>query len=236
MPEESHRGPRGTNEMKGRAFQADELGLLADIHAAPRDDAPRLIYADWLQDDGQPAYAEFIRLQIEAERARADKTAAPRLSPREDELLGLHRDEWSRPRLKAAPGSWGAFCRGLPVYEVPLPCQDYRSRLSQLHRFGSPRHCLHLCFGAGDEETAEAAARHPLVGRVHRITVSCGWRFSHEATRDPERYFLPLLQALAASPRMAALECVSITRAEDSPGVSDLARRVLGASVVLEVG
>lgn len=39
--------------------------LLKDILAAPDDDGPRLICADWLADNGQPDRAEFIRLQIQ---------------------------------------------------------------------------------------------------------------------------------------------------------------------------
>jgi len=35
--------------------------FLEDIIAHPRDDAPRLIYADWLDDHGQGERAEFIR-------------------------------------------------------------------------------------------------------------------------------------------------------------------------------
>ena len=37
--------------------------FLAAIKAAPDDDAPRLELADWLEEDGQPERAEFIRVQ-----------------------------------------------------------------------------------------------------------------------------------------------------------------------------
>ncbi len=39
--------------------------LLAAIIAHPEEDAPRLMYADWLDDNGQPERAEFIRVQCE---------------------------------------------------------------------------------------------------------------------------------------------------------------------------
>ncbi len=39
--------------------------LLAEVIASPGDDAPRLIFADWLQDHGQEKRAEHIRIQIE---------------------------------------------------------------------------------------------------------------------------------------------------------------------------
>jgi uncharacterized protein (TIGR02996 family) len=43
---------------------ADEDALLTAIAAAPLDDAPRLVYADWLQDRGQDAKAEYIRAVV----------------------------------------------------------------------------------------------------------------------------------------------------------------------------
>lgn len=39
----------------------DEDALLAAIAAAPDDDAPRLVYADWLQERGADAKAEYLR-------------------------------------------------------------------------------------------------------------------------------------------------------------------------------
>lgn len=43
----------------------DRDALLAAILAQPKEDTPRLVYADWLEENGQPERAEFIRLQIE---------------------------------------------------------------------------------------------------------------------------------------------------------------------------
>jgi uncharacterized protein (TIGR02996 family) len=39
--------------------------LLAAVLSAPDEDAPRLVYADWCDENGQPGRAEFIRLQVE---------------------------------------------------------------------------------------------------------------------------------------------------------------------------
>lgn len=45
--------------------------LLAAIAANPDDDLPRLVYADWLDENGQPERAEFIRVSCrEAELKR----------------------------------------------------------------------------------------------------------------------------------------------------------------------
>jgi uncharacterized protein (TIGR02996 family) len=39
--------------------------FLQDIIAHPADDTPRLVFADWLDDNGQPERAEFIRIQCQ---------------------------------------------------------------------------------------------------------------------------------------------------------------------------
>jgi uncharacterized protein (TIGR02996 family) len=58
------------------------------------DDTPRLVFADWLQEHGEEARAEFIRCQIEAARLpkrERDKSAAAK---RAAELLKIHEAEW----------------------------------------------------------------------------------------------------------------------------------------------
>jgi uncharacterized protein (TIGR02996 family) len=42
---------------------SQDAGFLQDIVAHPEDDTPRLIYADWLEDHGDPDRAAFIRVQ-----------------------------------------------------------------------------------------------------------------------------------------------------------------------------
>jgi uncharacterized protein (TIGR02996 family) len=71
---------------------SDDDALLAAIRQAPDDDAPRLIYADWLDENGQPERADFIRVQIEL--ARQD---SPELRKREAELLSAHHEAISGP-------------------------------------------------------------------------------------------------------------------------------------------
>jgi uncharacterized protein (TIGR02996 family) len=75
---------------------SDADGLLQDILEHPDDDAPRLVYADWLEEHGDPDRAEFIRVQIEAARLRQEKAHRPALQERWWKLLGKHKDEWLR--------------------------------------------------------------------------------------------------------------------------------------------
>jgi uncharacterized protein (TIGR02996 family) len=47
------------------------LALLRAICAAPDDDTPRLVAADWLEEHGDPDRAAFIRIQCELARLEA---------------------------------------------------------------------------------------------------------------------------------------------------------------------
>lgn len=71
--------------------------FLAEIRERPDDDFPRLQFADWLEENGEPERAEFIRVQCElAKRIRVDLPARePRLQPLADvaaDVLADHAD------------------------------------------------------------------------------------------------------------------------------------------------
>jgi uncharacterized protein (TIGR02996 family) len=50
----------------------DGEALIRSILAAPADDAPRLVYADWLDEQGRGEDAEFVPLQVELARLWLD--------------------------------------------------------------------------------------------------------------------------------------------------------------------
>jgi uncharacterized protein (TIGR02996 family) len=70
---------------------SDREPFLAAIIRRPDDDLPRLIFADYLDDTGDGARAEFIRLQCAA--ARGERVAESRIC----ELENANRDEWLAP-------------------------------------------------------------------------------------------------------------------------------------------
>ena len=78
----------------------------------PEDDTPRLIFADWLDDEGRGARAEFIRVQVERARLPQWDARQVRLRLREGELLKQHGRKWKRelPTIKGI--TWGEFRRG----------------------------------------------------------------------------------------------------------------------------
>jgi uncharacterized protein (TIGR02996 family) len=92
-----------------------DAAFLRSIIAAPDDDLPRLVYADWLDENGDPDRAELIRVQCELAKMPDHDPRRRSLEDREHELLGEHEVGW----LSGLPGyiqEW-EWRRGF-VYEV----------------------------------------------------------------------------------------------------------------------
>ncbi|HEY1065655.1 MAG TPA: TIGR02996 domain-containing protein, partial [Pirellulales bacterium] len=97
-----------------------EAAFLAAIDVDPLDDARRLIYADWLDEQGEPAAAEFLRAELDLANA---SPAADDLAPRRERLWQAWATvdrrrfhEFTQPRrMRANPTSYPA---GWPVKSV----------------------------------------------------------------------------------------------------------------------
>src|SRR5262245_14232132 len=63
-----------------------ETAFLHSIVEDPDDDAPRLIFADWLDEHGRPDKAAFVRLEVEYSR---EPKSSLRHAEVRDELLRL---------------------------------------------------------------------------------------------------------------------------------------------------
>lgn len=75
----------------------DDLALLETIREAPNDDVPRLIYADWLEENGDADRAEFIRVQIELTNMPDNDPRRRDFSERERQLLNNNYHKWVKP-------------------------------------------------------------------------------------------------------------------------------------------
>ncbi len=95
--------------------------LLQAILDRPADDTPRQIYSDWLEDHGEDARAEFIRVQIELAWMTLYDRRRPALLRREYELFARHGNAWSAPLVGRAV-RW-EFRRGF-VEHVKLTVQQ----------------------------------------------------------------------------------------------------------------
>ena len=95
---------------------ADEF--LRAITADADADAPRLAFADWLDESGDAARAEFIRVQCALAALPRGVSDYHPLRERERALLEQHGEEWLRPIRALArlpedpqPGGWRVFLR-----------------------------------------------------------------------------------------------------------------------------
>jgi uncharacterized protein (TIGR02996 family) len=76
----------------------DESAFIAAVRDSPEDDGPRLVYADWLDEQGDPelaARAEFIRVQCGLAHLPAGHPEKPGLFVRERAILHRHRMRWA---------------------------------------------------------------------------------------------------------------------------------------------
>jgi uncharacterized protein (TIGR02996 family) len=112
--------------------------LLGQALEALDDLAPRLVYADWLEEQGDPA-AELIRTQCRAVAAPPDEAQA--LHARAAELIASHHGAWIAPlgtwlRVDEVPFARGMLTRiyGAAGLYAQRATQDVL--LSVLRRFG----------------------------------------------------------------------------------------------------
>lgn len=81
--------------------------FLSAIRAAPTDDLPRMVAADWLEENGEPERAEFVRVQCEI----AKSGPTPLLLYRENELFS------------PGVGVWESFRDRYPEFVILTPSQ-----------------------------------------------------------------------------------------------------------------
>jgi uncharacterized protein (TIGR02996 family) len=100
---------------------SDEARLLRRVLEHPDDDGPRLVYADWLDERGDPR-GEFIRLQLALARLPPGHPDRPDLVRRERLLTRQHLPAWSRGLIGIARRC--SFRRGF-VEAVTLPASAF---------------------------------------------------------------------------------------------------------------
>ena len=161
------------------------------------DDTPRLAVADWLDEHGDHARAEFIRVQCELEPIR-DKYEIPRameLHAKENELL--RNGEW----LGAMPKEWNGLIVGISVEFRRGFADILRLSAKMFLEHGEAIRALHPtirravihCLNGWGERLAAAAA---LAG-LAELELACWY-----ADND--------MKALAASPHLAELQVLEL--------------------------
>jgi uncharacterized protein (TIGR02996 family) len=185
------------------------------IRAAPDDDGPRLVYADWLEENGEPARAEFIRVQCARARLPAGDARAGDLNGRAQALLAENWEAWVGLLRRVAGRSAGLtgetwilgdyhpdgrwrFRRGF-VEELSLTPDVLLEHADEL--FGvAPLRRLNL-WRAGP--SVPALARLPHLAGVEALEFSDPWDNLVRADG---------MAALAASPHLRRLTSLNLSR------------------------
>src|SRR5262249_52162165 len=92
-------------------FSNEELAVLSAIHADPATDAPRLIYADWLEERGNPL-GELIRLQCGLALVKS---------------RGIESDQAMANREKELEYQFKEIWRGMPLYQRGMVAPQLRN-------------------------------------------------------------------------------------------------------------
>src|SRR5262245_50639277 len=118
---------------------AAEQPFLDAILARYHDDGPRLVYADFLDETGDPAdaaKAELIRVQVALAKLPEDHPRRPELANREDELKLAYREVWTAHLAGLAVGA--EFRRGVPD-AVTVEAEVFLTHGDELFRRGPIR-------------------------------------------------------------------------------------------------
>jgi uncharacterized protein (TIGR02996 family) len=169
--------------------------LLQAIHADPDDLAPRLAYADWLEENGgeaERARAAFIRLQAELERLRKGKKRSS-LEKRANEMIAANAD-WTNPVTKKGLADRPVFRRGF-LHGVSISATRFTKVGAKLFK-AAPTLRAVIFPDASNE--LNWLSKSPLLERLAEIDVS---KMCRCGTCPIERD----LQALFASPHLGGL-------------------------------
>src|SRR5262245_27532531 len=90
----------------------DEQPFLDAIFARYHDDGPRLVYADFLEDSGDAARAELVRVQLALARMNEEHPRRVELADRENELHNAVRTRWAEELGGLV--EYAEFRRGVP--------------------------------------------------------------------------------------------------------------------------
>jgi len=145
-------------------MRREEAAFLEQICTEPDDDASRLIFADWLDDRGDPR-GQFIRVQIALSRMPDDAPGRNALQHRESALLSMHRDKWSAPLRGIACSS--EFSRGF-IDTVNVEGRVFLRRHEELFRLAPIRNIRFLDVGSSLGKLMNC----PELARLTGITIS----------------------------------------------------------------
>ena len=174
----------------------EEAAFLNAIFANPDDDAPRLIYADWLEERDDPK-GEFIRLQckhanqwFQALSISGDKDCA-----RMEYLEKTHGASWVQQAPKLPGLNWRLW-RGFPSW---IHVQSWQALSQHLQVIFQAAPVEYLTIERLNLAGARALAKSPYLERIRVLDLAYGAIGT-----------LGALRALLASPALAKLQTLRL--------------------------
>jgi uncharacterized protein (TIGR02996 family) len=149
---------------------SDREALLRTIFENPDDDAPRLVYADWLDENKDALQAAFIRVQVDLAKLGRD-------NPRERELRTRERELWRTvSRWRFLPRRWAVatlemFRRGFFAYWRGT-VGDFLAEAAELWRDGPPESGLIYAEFQRDAARLPVLAKCPALACFRRLTLA----------------------------------------------------------------
>jgi uncharacterized protein (TIGR02996 family) len=201
---------------------SDHHAFMQAILANPDEDAPRLIYADWLEEQGNYDRAEFIRVQCARVQLPPRDPLRKEFAKRERDLLFRHAEEWRNGLPPLSHLVWRFWERGcmaaVQVNQVAALCH-------QAEMIFSVAPVQTLIFWNIDDDTAGRLAQEPFLERIRRFTVRGGsltWRGVRllaesrflaslkELRLEHQRMGDNAVETLAQSPNLAGLQSLCL--------------------------
>jgi uncharacterized protein (TIGR02996 family) len=150
---------------------SDHDAFRAAICATPEDDALRLVYADFLEENGDPDYAAFIRAQIDLARCDPWEPFAVLCRWRRPDWLIGNPFRRTLPPVDGFNLEWHAhaFQRGLG-WSLNIRSLFAWEKLERIILAGAPVGEVHL-WGAPTLDDWRQFAASPLVPRLRRVSL-----------------------------------------------------------------
>jgi uncharacterized protein (TIGR02996 family) len=191
-----------------------EQAFLQAIRETPDEDAPRLIYADWLEEQGgaaRAARAAFIRLQCRLVDLPDEDPVRDRLEDEAADLLAEYQAEWTQP-LSGIAEDW-RFSRGF-VEHIRIRGDNLLSHAEHLFDI-APLRSLHVQIHRSDVPHLAACPQLHWVSTLD---------FSRCQLNDRA------LQYLLTSPHLERLSALNLDGNDiNTPGIQTLIRSPLFA-------
>lgn len=182
-----------------------EQAFTADVAERPDDDAPCLIYADWLQDNGDPDRAEFIRTQCElaGKRVVGGRGRRAELQRRVDVLFQEHGGRWARAFGDWCPDHLSGWSRGLPDHVRLGPTLTAAAQRLPALVAAAPIQGAFLDLRSMSAGEGAALAACPALARLRRLTL---WGdLGGGNSQDERQRYCDELRALLRSPHLRQL-------------------------------